>query len=139
LTAAYSTQPMSAEERGTALAEAVFTKGYIARHPDLIPAMIEARRQRPIDPVALEHRMKAVFNHDAYDRLPQIACPTLVITGRDDLLISWENSRIIAERIPGAILRILEPAGHCFWLEQPAQAAEAILRFLESNSESGAQ
>src|SRR5208337_2962100 len=30
---AYSTQPMSAEERGRALAEAAFTKGYIERHP----------------------------------------------------------------------------------------------------------
>ena len=139
LAAAYSTQPMSAEERGRALAEAAFTKGYIERHPDLIPAMIEARRQRPIDPVALEHRMQAVLQHDAYDRLPRISCPTLVITGRDDLLISWENSQILAERIPGAELILLDPAGHCFWLEQPEQAAEAILRFLQSNSGSGGQ
>jgi 3-oxoadipate enol-lactonase len=135
LSAAYSTKPMTAEERGRALAEAVFTRGYIERHPDLIPTMIEARRQRPIDPVALEHRMRAVLKHDAYDRLPQIKCPTLVITGRDDLLISWENSRILAERVPGAELVILEPAGHCFWLEQPEQAGAAISRFIESHRE----
>jgi len=136
LTAAYSTKPMTAEERGRALAEAVFTKGYIEQHPDLIPAMIDARRQRPIDPVALEHRMQAVLKHDAYDRLPLIECPTLVITGRDDLLISWENSRILAQRIPGAELVVLEPAGHCFWLEQPQQAGDAISHFIQSNSES---
>lgn len=135
LTAAYSTKPMTAEKRGQALAEAAFTKGYIERHPDLIPAMIDARRQRPIDPVALEHRMQAVYKHDAYDRLPQIKCPTLVITGHDDLLISWENSRILAERIPGAELVILEPAGHCFWLEQPEQAGGAISRFIQSHNE----
>src|SRR5579864_5071874 len=33
---AYSTKPMSAEERGKALAEAAFTKGYIAAHPEVI-------------------------------------------------------------------------------------------------------
>ena len=131
LTTAYSTEPLSPEERGRALAEAAFTKGYIAQHPEVIPAMIEARRQRPLDPVALSHRMKAAYAHDAYDRLPHIACPTLVITGKDDVLISWENSRILAERIPGAKLVLLEPAGHVFWLEQPEQSRAAILAFLQ--------
>jgi len=131
---AYSTQPMSAEERGRALAEAAFTRGYIAQHPEIITTMIEARRQRPLDPVALGHRMKAVLEHDAYDRLPQIKCPTLVITGKDDALVSWENSRIIAERIAGAELVLLEPAGHCFWLEQPEQSREAIARFIHAHS-----
>jgi pimeloyl-ACP methyl ester carboxylesterase len=92
--------------------------------------MIEARRQRPLDPVALDHRIKAVLKHDAYDRLQKISCPTLVITGKDDVLVSWENSQILADRISGAKLLVLESAGHCFWLEQPQQAGEAILRFL---------
>jgi len=131
LTNAYSTKPMSAEERGRALAEAAFTKGYIQKHPEIIPAMIEARRQCSIDPVALGHRMKAAYAHDAFDRLSQITCPTLVITGKDDVLISWENSRILAERIPGAKLMLLEPAGHCFWLERPEQSHQAILAFLQ--------
>ena len=132
LTNAYSTEPMSAEERGKALAEAAFTKGYIAQHPEIILAMIEARRQRPIDPTALGHRMKAAYAHDTYDRLPRITSPTLVITGKEDVLISSENSRILAERIPGAKLILLEPAGHVFWMEQPEQSREAILAFLSS-------
>ena len=134
LAKAYSTQQMSAEERGRLLAEACFTKGYIEKHPGIIPAMIESRRQRPIDPVALGHRMKAVYAHDTYDRLPQIACPTLVITGKDDVLISWENSRILAERIPDAKFVLLEPAGHLFWGEQPEQSRKAILSFLSTVS-----
>ena len=128
---AYSTQEMSAEERGRALAEACFTKGYIEQHPEIIPEMIASRRQRPIDPIALGHRMKAVYAHDTYDRLPQISCPTLVITGKDDVLISWENSRILAERIPRAKFVLLDPAGHLFWGEQPEQSREAIRSFLQ--------
>ncbi|MGH7914894.1 MAG: alpha/beta fold hydrolase [Candidatus Binataceae bacterium] len=136
LAAAYSTRPMSAEERGTALAQAVYSKGHLVRHPEIIAAMIEARRQRPIDPIALGHRMKALSDHDTYDRLPQITCPTLVITGKEDALIPWENSRLLAERIPGATLEILDPAGHCFWLEQPEESRDAIVRFLHGTSES---
>jgi pimeloyl-ACP methyl ester carboxylesterase len=130
--AAYSLQPMSAEERGKALAEAVYSKGHLAQHPEIIAAMIEARRQRPIDPVALSHRMKALSEHDTYDRLSNVSCPTLVITGKDDALISWENSRLLAERIPRAELEVLDPAGHCFWLERPEDSSAAILRFLLS-------
>jgi pimeloyl-ACP methyl ester carboxylesterase len=129
---AYSTQPLSAEERGKALAEAAFSKGYLANHPEVVTSMIEARRQRPIDSTALARRMKAVVDHDAYDRLPQIKSPTLVITGKDDALISWENSRIIAARIKGSKLVVLEPAGHCFWMEQPDQSHAAIARFIET-------
>lgn len=132
--AAYSTRPMSPEERGRALAEAAFTKGYIEQHPEIVPAMIEARRQRPLDPLALQRRMKAVLAHDAYDRLPQIGCPTLVITGKDDALVAWRNSELLADRIPGARLVILEPAGHCFWLEQPQRSIDAIDQFLQSVS-----
>jgi 3-oxoadipate enol-lactonase len=132
--AAYSTREMSADERGRALAEAAFTKGYIEQHPEIVPAMIEARRQRPLDPVALERRMTAVLAHDAYDRLAQISCPTLVITGKDDALVAWQNSQVLADRIPGARLVVLQPAGHCFWLEQPQQSRDAMLQFLDSLS-----
>jgi pimeloyl-ACP methyl ester carboxylesterase len=127
---AYSTREMSAEERGRALVEAAFTKGYIDKHPELIPSMIEQRKNRPIDPIGFKHRMEAAQGHDVYDRLPQIHSPTLVITGKDDALIPWENSRLIAQRIDGAQLTILEPAGHCFWLEQPEKSHDAIARFL---------
>ena len=132
LAQAYSTKPMPAEERGRLLAEACFTKGYLETHPEIIPAMIEARRQRPIDPTALGHRMKAAYAHDTYDRLPQITCPTLVITGKDDVLVSWENSRILAERIPGAKFVLLEPAGHIFWTEQAQKSQEEIMAFLQA-------
>jgi 3-oxoadipate enol-lactonase len=130
LTNAYSTKPMTAEERGKALAEAAFSKSYLAKHPEVIDNMIEARRQRPIDNVGFAHRMKAAGAHNTYDRLSEIHSPTLVITGKDDALIAWENSRIIAERIAGAELVVLEPAGHCFWMEQPEKTHDAISRFV---------
>ena len=130
LGAAYSLQPMSAEERGRALAEAVFSKGHLARHPEIIAAMIEARRQRPIDPIALGHRMKALFEHDTYDRLPKISCPTLVITGKDDALISWENS--------GSSRSASRGPGSRFWIPPDIASGwsgrrtrDAIVRFLQ--------
>lgn len=132
-TNAYSTRAMSSEERGRALAETAFTKGYLEQHPEIVSGMIEARRQRPIDSVALESRLKAAMRHDVFDRLAQIKCPTLVITGKGDALISWENSRLLAEKIASAEFVLLEPAGHCFWLEQPEKSRMAVERFLSEH------
>jgi len=129
-TNAYSTKPMTPEDRGKALAEAAFSKGYLEKHPEIIASMIESRRRRPIDNTAFPHRMKAASEHNTYDRLGEIKAPTLVITGKDDALIAWENSRILSERIKGAEEVILEPAGHCFWMEKPQESHDAIAGFI---------
>lgn len=57
----------------------------------------------------------AILGHNTYDRLPEIEASTLVMTGTDDMLIPPENSRILAERIPGAKLVEYEGKGHGFW------------------------
>jgi pimeloyl-ACP methyl ester carboxylesterase len=77
--------------------------------------------------------MKAAYRHNTFDRLSQITCPTLVITGKDDALIAWENSQLLAEHIADSEFVALEPAGHVFWAEQPAQSREAILTFLQKH------
>ena len=129
----HSTQDLSAEERGTALAKTAFTPGHIEQHPEIIPALIEARRKQPLDPTGFARRMQAAYAHNTFDRLSQITCPTLVITGKDDALIAWENSQLLADNIADSKLVVLEPAGHVFWAEQPAQSRDAILTFLQKH------
>ncbi len=126
----HSTEALSAEERGGALARTAFTKSYIDQHPELIPALIKSRREQPLDEKGFERRMNAAYAHDTYERLSDISCPTLVITGENDALIAAENSDLLAQKIPHAVLVKLEPAGHAYWVEQPEQTKEAILRFL---------
>jgi proline iminopeptidase len=54
------------------------------------------------------------------DRLHEIACPTLVIAGRHDVITSWPQAEHrIAPRIPDAELVIFEHSGHFPWLEEP--------------------
>ena len=56
---------------------------------------------------------------DAWDRLGRIRCPTLVIHGTEDRLISVENARMLAERTPRAEFHLLEGAGHVYHSERP--------------------
>ena len=59
------------------------------------------------------------LTHDAYDRLDRIACPTLVIGGTEDRIVTGQASRELAERIPGAELVLYQGLGHGLYEEAP--------------------
>ena len=62
---------------------------------------------------------ESCVTHDAYDRLDGIRCPTLVIGGTDDRIVTGQASRELAEKIPGAKLYLYEGLGHGLYEEAP--------------------
>lgn len=64
---------------------------------------------------------------DSRDLLPGIACPTLVVCGRQDQLTPLSLSEEMAAGIPGATLEVVEDCGHLPALEHP-DATTALLR-----------
>ena len=52
--------------------------------------------------------------------------------GRRDRVVPVANAEILAERIPGAELRILDDAGHLYSTEQP-EVDEDIARFFRES------
>ena len=81
-------------------------------------------------PDAYSHQLVACLTFDAYDRLPQIAAPTLIINGAEDALIPAENSRIMARRIPSAELVLFPEVGHLYFHEVQEEADAAVADFL---------
>jgi pimeloyl-ACP methyl ester carboxylesterase len=63
-------------------------------------------------------QLEARSHHDVLDRLHSITAPTLVASGRFDGIAPVENGEAIAERIPGAELRLYD-GGHLFTLQDP--------------------
>jgi pimeloyl-ACP methyl ester carboxylesterase len=64
---------------------------------------------------------------DSRPHLAAIACPTLVLCGREDGLTPVEFHQEIAAAIPGAELLVVEHCGHMSTLERP-DAVNAALR-----------
>ena len=62
--------------------------------------------------------------------LPSIACPTLVLCGRQDRLTPLEDSREMAGAVPGARLVVVEDCGHVSSLERPADINRALQAWL---------
>ena len=68
---------------------------------------------------------------DATPVVSAVRVPTLVIVGEEDQLTPVEESRRLAEAIPGARLEIIPQAGHLPNLEQPDRFNVVLTRFLE--------
>jgi pimeloyl-ACP methyl ester carboxylesterase len=75
-------------------------------------------------------QLQGIMAWEAYNRLAQIAAPTLVIHGENDQLIPAGNGKLIAEKIPHAKLVMIPRAGHIFPTDQPKITDEAVLTFL---------
>ncbi len=71
---------------------------------------------------------------DAFDSTETIGAlpemPALVICGAADKMMPERHSRFLAEKIAGAILKVVPEAGHMVTLEQPAAVAEAVGGFV---------
>jgi pimeloyl-ACP methyl ester carboxylesterase len=110
-----------------------YTSAYIRDHRDLLEAGIERVLQHPTPAYAYKLQLDATFKFKTFDRLPQITAPTLAITGAEDALIPARNAEIIAERIPGAELKIISGVGHQFFNEKREEFVAALVRFLRAH------
>jgi 3-oxoadipate enol-lactonase len=98
----------------------------------LIDEDIAQRHPWPTSPAGYLAQLQAILAWESFSRLPQITAPTLVIHGKADRLVPPGNGELIAARIPGAQLVLLEHASHLFSTDQPEAAHSAILEFLAS-------
>ena len=87
----------------------------------------EAALALPVAVPVIMAQAQAVTTHDTLARLGEIEAPTLVIHGTDDEMLPVENARLIADRIPGARLEIMDGIGHLFWVEEPERTVELLL------------
>ncbi|WP_433346861.1 alpha/beta fold hydrolase [Microtetraspora malaysiensis] len=114
-----------------ALLELMYTPRWLADHPG--PHRTTGDPDMP--PHARRHHLRASADHDAWDALPGITAPTLVIHGTDDLLTPAVNAPLLAGRIPKATTALIEGARHAYFEEFREVAGEIVLDFLAHNAE----
>jgi 3-oxoadipate enol-lactonase len=110
--------------RREVLIDLFYTPGYALREQSLLlgdPSMSAA---------ASRAHLRVSARHDAYDRLPEIAAPALVLHGSDDRMAPVENARLLVYGLRDAILRITPGGRHGFFDEFSAQVTPQVLEFL---------
>ncbi|MBI4936442.1 MAG: alpha/beta hydrolase [Actinobacteria bacterium] len=115
------------------LMDSRYTAEFLAEHPfdRMLVDLAVAGRHAPKSETQLRGerlQLQARADHDVWDRLPRITCPTLVACGEFDVLAPPDNSVAIAARITGSELRRYQ-GGHGF-LWQDRSALPDIMSFL---------
>ncbi|MFF0343197.1 alpha/beta fold hydrolase [Kribbella sp. NPDC004875] len=108
------------------LLELMYTPDWLARNPGPYHVLGDAS----MPAYAKGRHLVASNRHDAWDGLPGITAPTLVLHGGDDIFSPAANAQLLAERIPGARVEVIAGARHAYFHEFRSVASPAALAFL---------
>jgi 4,5:9,10-diseco-3-hydroxy-5,9,17-trioxoandrosta-1(10),2-diene-4-oate hydrolase len=95
------------------------TLGLVVRHPGRLPAELAAELLAGAGKPGFMQALDANLSYDLRDRLPQIACPTLIVWGDGDRVISVRDAAVYAELIPDSRRIVFQDTGHMAMLERP--------------------
>lgn len=122
------TQPPAGPQAALRALGALFwSPAWVEAHPDAAKRVLQAP---PLPDYARLLHYRASEGHDAWDLLPTIRTPTLVIHGGEDRLNPTANAFLLAERIPGAELYLIEGGRHFYPHEFREEAGRAVHEFL---------
>ncbi len=122
-------RPTDPEEAMRFLTGQMVSPEWLADHPEYAERTRE-RYRNPIPGFAQKLHYAASEGHEAWDGLPGITNPILVIHGDNDTLNVTQNAYLIAGRIPGAELHIVRGGRHGYFIEFREEASGAVLEFL---------
>jgi 3-oxoadipate enol-lactonase len=83
------------------------------------------------DPRGYRSAMRALARFNIHHRLPEIASPTLVITGECDSTVPPGLQQSMAESIPDARQVLIRGGGHAVSVDQPEAFNKVLLDFLK--------
>lgn len=123
---------MTDEERMRQTVNLLYPEEYRKNNPEIVEEVVGRLMISPIPLDAYMRQLQATSQFDSYDRLPNIKAPTIVLTGKKDILLPWGNSKILAKKIPGAKLVTFRESGHGMVSQNAEEFAQAVIDFLES-------
>jgi len=105
----------------------IYSDAYYRRNKWLVPIMGKLTKPKSYDRFFIQ--AEACRSHNAWESLPNITAPTLVIGGEQDHSLGGEASREIAQRIPGAVLKMYSQWGHGLY-EEAKDFLPVVMEFL---------
>lgn len=76
-------------------------------------------------------RIAALQAFNVQEHLASIETPTLLIANRDDMLVPWQQSQMLAQGLPRGELAVLEYGGHASSVSDPLLFNRVLLEYLD--------
>jgi pimeloyl-ACP methyl ester carboxylesterase len=74
--------------------------------------------------------LEALAGYDLEEELPKISCPTLIVWGASDQLVSVKDAERLEDLIPDSRREVFERTGHVAMLERPERFNRLLREFL---------
>lgn len=103
---------------------------FVARHPGRLSAPLAHELMQGAGKPGFLPALEAVLTHRISERLPQIACPTLVVWGEDDHVIPVRDAKRFGKLIPDVRVEVWPDTGHVAMLERPERFNALLEAFL---------
>jgi pimeloyl-ACP methyl ester carboxylesterase len=100
------------------------------RNPSRISAPLAYELLSGVGKPGFIDALQALYEYRIRDRLPEIACPTLIVWGADDPVVPLRHAFEFEQLIPGARVVVFPGAGHAPMLELPERFNPVLLDFL---------
>tara|TARA_Y100000296_G_scaffold28945_1_gene33753 strand:- start:258 stop:1118 length:861 start_codon:yes stop_codon:yes gene_type:complete len=75
-------------------------------------------------------RIDALSAFDIDDKLANITTPTLALGNKDDTLVPWQRSKLLADAMPNAELSVMNYGGHASSITVPEEFNKLVLEYL---------
>jgi pimeloyl-ACP methyl ester carboxylesterase len=120
---------LPAEEGARLLVQLGFTKDFINKNPGIVDLATKQTLKSQTSRENVLRQATAIKSFNTFDRLSRIRAPTLVLHGKQDILVPPENGSILAKAIPNAKLVHLENSAHSL-IEDMEEMIHSITEFL---------
>ena len=114
------------------LVENALSPQTLMHRPDLVERLVTYHQSRSMGRRAWSAQALAGASYAGRLTQSRIRAPTLVVHGGEDKVVDPRNSKLLADRIPGAQLVVFPGLGHLLFWEDPESFAAAVTAFLTS-------
>ncbi|MDQ4072065.1 MAG: alpha/beta fold hydrolase [Actinomycetota bacterium] len=98
-------------------------------HPDVLLQIMPGSNAPGFMPA-----LEALLDYNFTDRLGEIGCPTLLVWGREDILVPVADAEEFERRIPDARKVVFDETGHMPMLEQPGEFNDCLMSFVNEKA-----
>lgn len=105
-------------------------KDTLEQHEDVLNKIIDEKMKLPQPKHAYQRQLMAGASFNAEERVVRINAETLILAGKGDRVVPWENTKLLQEKISNSHVEIIENAGHVFFMEESHKTNKLIIDFL---------
>jgi len=108
-----------------------FSKKFIDENPEFIEKKTNDFLIMPTEPPTFQAHIAAWGRYNSCRKLKNIDIPTLIMHGKQDMIVPFSNSELLAEKLPNAEVVHFDSSAHMIHSEEPDKFYDVLLKFLQ--------